>query len=258
MRRAHAPFVHAELYGDGEPALDDPAELFHEASKLYPALAVRQSVGMARLSMSDELQEMSTRANRRNPQLPSYPLPRPLRPRCSLWAALDGRRSTRDFGGALDRQRLATLLDAGYGVRRRDRRTVPSGGALYPLELYLLEHGVFRYDAELHSLEEHDDADPWSAFVAACPVPDVADGAAAVILILGVFGRSRFKYGQRGYRFTVLEAGHVVQNVVLAAAALNVTALPFGGFYDAKIDAIVGADGVEESVLYGVVLGGSG
>jgi SagB-type dehydrogenase family enzyme len=257
VRRSHAPFVRTELYGEGEPALDDPAELYHEASKLYPALAFRQAAGMARLSVSDELQEVSMHATRRNAQLPSYPLPRPLRPRCSLWAALDARRSRREFGGALDRQRLATLLDAGYGVRRRDRRTVPSGGALYPLELYLLEHGVFRYDPELHALEEHDDADPWSAFVAACPVPEVANGAAAVILVLAVFGRSRFKYGQRGYRFTVLEAGHVVQNVVLAAAALDIAALPFGGFYDAKIDALVGADGVEESVLYGVVLGGS-
>lgn len=257
MRRSHAPFVRAELYGEGEPALDDPAELYHEASKLYPALAFRQAAGMARLRVSDELQEVSMQATRRNAQLPSHPLPRPLRPCCSLWTALDARRSTREFGGPLDRQRLATLLDAGYGVRRRDRRTVPSGGALYPLELYLLERGVFRYDPELHALEEHDDADPWSAFVAACPVPEVANGAAAVILVLAVFGRSRFKYGQRGYRFTVLEAGHVVQNVVLAAAALDIAALPFGGFYDAKIDALVGADGVEESVLYGVVLGGS-
>lgn len=213
---------------------------------------------MARLGTSEELQAVSARATRRNSQHPLHPLPRPLRPRCSLWAALDGRQSTREFNGSLDRQRLATLLDAGYGVRRRDRRTVPSGGALYPLEVYVLEHGVFRYDAELHALEEHDGADPWSAFAAACPVPEVADGAAAVILVLAVFGRSRFKYGQRGYRFTLLEAGHVVQNIVLAAVALDVAALPLGGFYDARLDALVGADGVEESVPYGVVVGGSG
>jgi SagB-type dehydrogenase family enzyme len=257
VRRAHAPFVRAELYGESEPSLDDPAELFHEASKLYPALAFRQAAGMARLGMSDELQQASARAARRNAQLPSHPLPRPLRPRCSLWSALDGRRSGRELRGTLDRRRLATLLDAGYGVRRRDRRTVPSGGALYPLELFILDRGVFRYDAQLHALEEHDSHDPRAAFVAACPVPEAADGAAAVLLVLAVFGRTRFKYGQRGYRFALLEAGHVVQNVVLAAAALDVAALPFGGFYDAKVDEIVGADGVEESVVYGVLVGGS-
>ena len=81
------------------------------------------------------------------------------------------------------------------------------------------------------------------------------DGAAAVLLLLAVFGRTRFKYGLRGYRFALLEAGHVVQNVALTAVALDLAALPLGGFYDAQVDDLVGADGVEESVVYGVVVG---
>jgi SagB-type dehydrogenase family enzyme len=265
VRRPHAPLVRAELYGEGEPRVDDPAELFHEASKLHPALAARQAAGITRLAANAELQAAAMLADRNNPELPSYRLPSPRQPRCSLWRALDRRRSRRDFnGGALARRSLATLLDAGYGLRAGSRRTVPSGGALYPLELYVAAHeiddvaaGVYRYDPRRHALEELDRSDPWPRLEGASPFPGLLDGAAAVLLVLAVFGRTRFKYGQRGVRFVLLEAGHVVQNVVLAATALDLPALPLGGFYDAQVDALLDADGVEESVVYGVVLGGA-
>jgi SagB-type dehydrogenase family enzyme len=264
VSRQATPFVRSELYGDGEPALDDPAELYHEASKLYPALAQRQSAGLARLAASEELRIVSLRAVRRNPQLPSRPLPRPRRPRCSLWKALDRRRTARELEGPIDLRDLATLLDAAYGRRPPNRRTVPSGGALYPLELYVAAHavrglppGVHRYDTELHALERHAPHDPWPALERACPFPGLLGGGAAALLVLAVFGRTRFKYGQRGFRFALLEAGHLAQNAVLCAAALGVPALPLGGFYDGRVDELVGADGVEESVVYAIVLGGS-
>jgi SagB-type dehydrogenase family enzyme len=65
-----------------------------------------------------------------------------------------------------------------------------------------------------------------------------------------MFWRSRFKYGQRAYRFTLLEAGHVAQNALLAAAALGLAAVPLGGFYDRKVDAFLGVDGLQEAALY--------
>jgi SagB-type dehydrogenase family enzyme len=263
VRLPQAPLVRGELYGDGEPALDDPAELFHEASKLHPALARRQGAGLARLAASEHLQTASAHPVRRNPQRACRPLPPPQRPECSLWTALERRRSRRDFDGSvLDAARLATLLDAGYGLRDGNRRTVPSGGALYPFELHVVARavagvpaGVYRYDPELHALEERELGDPWSALEAACPLPGLLEGGGAVLLLLAIFGRTRFKYGLRGYRFALLEAGHVVQNVALAAAALDLAALPLGGFYDAQVDDLVGADGVEESVVYGAVVG---
>jgi SagB-type dehydrogenase family enzyme len=265
VRLPQAPLVRDELYGDGEPALDDPAELFHEASKLHPALAHRQGAGLARLAANQHLQSASARAVRRNPRRRCHLLPRPKRPKCSLWHALDRRRSRRDFTGAsLSLAHIATLLDAGYGLRDGRRRTVPSGGALYPFELHVAASavggvlpGVYRYDPELHALEEHELGDPWPALEAACPLPGLLDGGAAVLLLLAIFGRTRFKYGLRGYRFALLEAGHVIQNVALAGVALDLAVLPLGGFYDAQVDALVGADGVEESVVYGAVLGGA-
>ena len=256
-RPASAPLTRAEIYGDAEPCLDDPAELFHEASKLYPSLARRQAAGIVRLEANETLRAVAARSVRRNPQLPRTVLPSPRRPACTLWQAIDRRRSRRSFTGTLDDPDLATILDAAYGARSDGRRTVPSGGGLYPLELYVARRGrgVHRYDPELHALEQHEAGDPWPVFMLTSPVPSLLDDAAAAILVLGVFGRTRFKYGQRGYRFALLEAGHVVQNIVLAAAALDVAALPFGGYFDARVDELVGADGVEESVVYAVVLG---
>lgn len=265
MKALHAPLVHAQVYGEGEPTLDDPAELFHEASKLHPALAHRQAAGIARLETSDVLQAAAAHPVRRNPLRSLHPLPRPTRPPCTLWTAVDRRRSRRDFdGSALSRADLATILDTAYGVRGEVRRTVPSGGALYPLELYAavrrvdgVAPGVYRYDSELHALEEREQRNPWPALETACPLTGLLHGGAAALLVLAVFGRTRFKYGQRGYRFALLEAGHVVQNAVLAAAALDLPVLPLGGYYDAQVDELVGADGLEESVVYGVVLGGA-
>src|SRR5207245_817573 len=87
--------------------------------------------------------------------------------------------------------------------------------------------------------------------------PGVADAGAAILVVSAVFWRSRCKYGLRGYRFALLEAGHLVQNVVLAAAELGLPALPVGGFFDRRLDELIGADGLEESVLYAVALGGA-
>jgi SagB-type dehydrogenase family enzyme len=87
--------------------------------------------------------------------------------------------------------------------------------------------------------------------------PGLADVTAALLLLTGVFWRSRFKYGARGYRFTLLEAGHVIQNALLAAADLDLAALPLGGFHDVLLDRMVGVDGLDEATLHAVVLAGA-
>ena len=71
-----------------------------------------------------------------------------------------------------------------------------------------------------------------------------------------MFWRTRFKYGQRGYRFALLEAGHLVQNVLLAATALDIAAVPVGGFYDRRLADVLMVDGINEAPLYVVPLGG--
>ncbi len=77
-----------------------------------------------------------------------------------------------------------------------------------------------------------------------------------MIVVTALFWRSRYQYGPRGYRFALLEAGHLVQNALLAAAALRFEALPLGGFYDRELDDVVGADGLDEASVYALLLGG--
>jgi SagB-type dehydrogenase family enzyme len=84
---------------------------------------------------------------------------------------------------------------------------------------------------------------------------ELASTCGALFVVSAMFWRSRFKYGLRGYRFTLLEAGHVVQNLQLAAAASGLGCLPIGGFFDRRLDDILALDGVNESALYCVAVG---
>jgi SagB-type dehydrogenase family enzyme len=261
----------SSVYGDEGVPLDDPAEAYHEASKLYPSTVARQVAGSIRLTMSPELQATATRAVRRNRNCRALGLPRPVLPDVTLADALQARRSERGFApGDLSKRELATVLHAGYGVTRpassddpQPLRAVPSGGALYPLEMYVVlgrvedvDAGLYHFDPLRHVLEVRSPSvSPLEALEEAAIYPEIVAGCGATLIVTGVFWRSRFKYGLRGYRFALLEAGHLAQNVLLVCAALGLAAVPLGGFFDRPIDELLGADGVNESVLYAICLG---
>jgi SagB-type dehydrogenase family enzyme len=261
----------AAAYGPAGVGLGDPAELFHEASKLYPSTGARSMAGVDRLEADPALQETSRRAVKRSPQRRALPLPPPRLSPVLLDDAVRSRRSTRMFGpGQLRLDDLAALLFASYGALGAIdgapgyvRRSAPSGGALYPLEVYAfavrvegLVPGLHHYDPLDHALEELDTGpDRRADLTDANLYREAVDSSAAVIAISAMFWRTRFKYGLRGYRFALLEAGHVAQNLLLTAAALGLGAVPVGGFYDARMDALLGLDGLNESTLYLVCVG---
>jgi SagB-type dehydrogenase family enzyme len=261
----------SSVYGEDDVALDDPAETYHEASKLYPSTATRQVAGALALAASPELQVSARRAVKRNLNRRALALPPPKRAEVTLAEALLSRRSQRSFGsGGLTLHELATVLHAAYGLTSpatsddpQPLRTVPSGGALYPLEVYAVlarvegaETGLYHLDPLRQVLEVLSlGPSPLAALKEAAVYPEIVEGCAVTLLVTGMFWRSRFKYGLRGYRFTLLEAGHLVQNVVLMCAALELAAVPIGGFYDRPVDVLLGADGVNESIVYAVCLG---
>jgi len=258
VRRASA------VYGETEPWQDDLAELYHEASKVGELTAAVELAGVARLTVDDDLLASASRAVRRHVLAPVVQLGASPPLDASLAHALAARRSTRTFAKSpLALGDLAALLRAGYGVTEegvQPLRTAPSGGALYPLELTVaarrvdgLEPGLYHFDP-LDDVLEHV-REGAVAIAATTPFADVAAGAAAVVVISGVFWRSRFKYGLRGYRFVLLEAGHIAQNMLLAAAALGLAAVPLGGFYDRRVDELLGVNGVDESSLYLLCIG---
>jgi SagB-type dehydrogenase family enzyme len=255
------------VYGAQGPDADDPAEAFHEASRLYPHIAPGRLDALVGLARSPELQQTVTRSSRTHDHRPGIELARNAIPRASLRTVLAWRRSASSASrrplGLAD---LGAVLEASYAAFAREpgalRRPVPSGGALYPLELYVLafavdgvEPSMLHYNPFRHRLEVLGPLDV-AAAGSALVDPKIVEGAAAIVVVTAMFWRSRFKYGLRGYRFALLEAGHAVQNTVLAAAALGVPAIPLGGFYDRHADDLVGADGLDEATVYALLLGG--
>ncbi|HEY0639725.1 MAG TPA: SagB family peptide dehydrogenase [Pseudonocardiaceae bacterium] len=241
-------------------------ETFHENSKTsraepHPYFG-RHPSDAAVVAMMRGLRDVKPYADRTR-----LALPEASRGPAGLDETLLGRESARGFGpGPVPLADLAAVLRCAYGVTRdnagtdfpRPFRVVPSGGALYPLELYVwardvggLPPGLHHYDPHAHDLAALGDPDLTPAFVQR----DLVAAAAAVVLIAAVFFRSVFKYGERGYRFVLIEAGHVAQNAVLAARGRDLAAVPVGGYFDRELDRAVGLDGLHESVVYGLLLG---
>jgi SagB-type dehydrogenase family enzyme len=173
---------------------------------------------------------------------------------------------------AMSLQRVATLLQYAYGVTRsnedtglpRASRAVPSGGALYPLELFIhsksiegLGPGLYHYNPQRNVLswirEEDLTAQLMRCFVSF--QTHLATDSALIILVTALFERSTFKYGSRGYRFVLLEAGHLAQNVNLVAAALGLGCIDIGGYFDRKVDEVLGIDGIRHSTVYMIGIG---
>jgi SagB-type dehydrogenase family enzyme len=261
--RALSPVV----YGPAGVRLDDPAEHYHEASKSYASFSARDLPGLPLLESEPALRQIVARATKRHAHRPTVSLPRPVPLRLELGDALRGRRSQRELGGGrLSLAEVGTVLDAGYGVARnggQSLRSAPSGGALYPLELYAIlarvegmRPGLYHFDPSRHALEQLRPGELGDRLRQAMVYPELAD-AAVFLAVTAMFWRTRFKYGLRGYRFALLEAGHVVQNALLAAHALGLAAAPVGGFFDRRLDELLGVDGVNESIVYGLALGRS-
>jgi SagB-type dehydrogenase family enzyme len=256
------------LLAEGETAL---WELFHENSKMsryerHPTYGVHPSDEDV-VSVMLQLRRTRPFADAPKISLPTQ-VPRSTR---DLDDVLQDRVTARAFGpGSIDLAELAKVLFMSYGVTRtnegthfpRPFRIVPSGGALYPLELYVqasrvagLDAGLYHYDPEDHSLDVlrvGDEGEHVSQFFFQ---PDLAAGAAAIVFVSAVFHRSEFKYGDRAYRFVLLEAGHLGQNAIVCAVELGLGVAPIGGFLDRDVDRYLGFDGLTESTIYVVMLG---
>ena len=80
--------------------------------------------------------------------------------------------------------------------------------------------------------------------------------APVVFLWTGVFRRAMSKYGDRGMRYILLDAGHICQNLLLAAEAVGCGGCPIGAFYDNELNNLLQIGGEEESILYAASVGG--
>ncbi|MHC5011935.1 MAG: SagB/ThcOx family dehydrogenase [Planctomycetota bacterium] len=159
----------------------------------------------------------------------------------SLEEALQRRASLRTLRtDPLSREQIAQLLWAAQGTNRPGRRTAPSAGALYPLELYVVTaRGVSRYDPTGHRLLPHREGDRRAALYGAALNQDPLREAPAVFVIAGVYERTQRKYGARAARYVHMEVGHAGQNLLLQAAAMGLACVPIGAFDDGRVHRVL-------------------
>ncbi len=165
----------------------------------------------------------------------------------SLERALKERRSIRQYANdPITLSDLSQLLWAAQGVSGSEaRRTAPSAGALYPVEVYVvagnvsgLHDGVYRYEPQKHVLFKRADGDKRMELSRAA-LHSMIQNAPAVLVFSGVYERTTAKYGGRGIRYVHMEAGHASQNVYLQAVSLHLGTVVIGAFQDEDVRAVL-------------------
>ena len=174
----------------------------------------------------------------------------------SLEETLAARQSIRTFqADPLSLEQVSQLLWAAQGVTHDGRRrTAPSAGATYPLEVILtvrnvegLKPGVYRYRPFDHALETIGALDVGRSLSRACLNQRFIESAAVNVVLVADYGRTVRRYGERGRRYVHMEAGHVGQNLYLQAEALGLGTVAVGAFEDDDVRRILG---IREDVLY--------
>jgi SagB-type dehydrogenase family enzyme len=115
--------------------------------------------------------------------------------------------------------------------------------------------GLQHYNVREHALERIPEGPRLEEIHAALLTDPFAREANAIFLLAAVFARSQKKYGPRGYRYIVLEAGHIAQTICLLATERGLGSLCMGGFFDGRLNGSLGLDGVAEAALYAVAVG---
>lgn len=179
-----------------------------------------------------------------------------------LWSAIAGRRTHREFSDkGLGLKELSQLLWACQGITARkdgfEFRSAPSAGALYPVETYLyLNHvdgavgGLYHYNVAAHKLELLKEGDLSRALMQAAFMQPVFFDCAVSFIWTAIVKRSRWKYRQRAYRYIYLDAGHIAENLALAAESLGLACCLIGAFFDNEVNTLLDIDGKEETAIY--------
>ncbi len=185
----------------------------------------------------------------------------------ALWTVLSQRRSQRDFSReALNLGELSQLLWAVSGLtgERGDflLRTTASAGALYPNETYVFLNrvedcppGIAHYQVRDHALEPFREGDFSHDLVAACLGQGFCQSAGVVLCWASVIARGTWKYADRAYRYSFLDAGHLGAHLQLAATALGLGSVNVGAFFDDQVNALLGLDGKTEFAVYLAAVG---
>lgn len=177
------------------------------------------------------------------------PLPDPLPLSTSLTTALKSRASDNtyafDSSRSVDQETFSTLLFYSASSPAEPRtltshRFHPSGGARYPLELYLLVqrvaelppamyhyHPINHVVTQLPFITNPHDLLPAAASYLGKPLTTIP---AFILILTADLSRGYSKYHDLAYQAALMEAGHLMQNIQLLSAALGLNNCPHLGF----------------------------
>ncbi len=179
----------------------------------------------------------------------------------SLETAIKQRRTIRSFTSEpLSLEQCSQLFWAAQGITedRGFKRAAPSGGALYPMDIYAvvgencvkgLESGAYHYDPKSHAVSLVSKGDLRNKVAGAALSQMWMATAPLNILITAEYYRITSKYGKRGVRYAIIEAGHIGQNILLQSEAMGLGAGIVGAFNDEKIRQVVNIPPNHEPLL---------
>ncbi len=181
----------------------------------------------------------------------------------SVAEAINNRRSRRKFSHQpLSLQELSWLLWATQGVQEQGKirtvRTVPSAGGRHPFDTFLaitnvtgLKPGLYRYLALSHQLILiREDKDINDLIAAICHEQKWIAGAAVTFIWIAVPYRSAWRYSERAWRYLLLDAGHVCQNLYLACEAIDAGCCAINAFDDDALNQFLDLDGKNRFAIY--------
>lgn len=193
-------------------------------------------------------------------------LPPPeLKGQKSVEEAISTRRSVRRYKAEpLSLYHLSQILWSAQGITAAGRyRAIPSAGATFPLEVYILageqtvenlKAGIYHYEISSHSLILHLDGDFRQELVEAALGQEVIATCPIDLVVCALFSRTTSRYGKRGEMYIHMEAGHLGQNVALQAVALGLATVMVGAFDSDEVGRVLK---VEEQIkpLYIIPVG---
>ncbi|MGF1614713.1 MAG: SagB/ThcOx family dehydrogenase [Gammaproteobacteria bacterium] len=189
-------------------------------------------------------------------------LPPPDQQGLPVETAIKNRRSVRHYSpkplplGALSQLLFAAQGTTGH-MYGEPLRAAPSAGALYPFEIYVVAHnvealarGLYHFAPNTHQLELIRAGDLRSLITQVALQQAVVGEADAIFVLAAVFDRTRRKYGERGFRYVYIEAGHISQNIYLQAVSLGLGSVAVGAFLDEGLNRLLGIDGQSQAAIY--------
>ncbi len=258
----------------GSADANSQPEIFHERTKLHRGtlMGLRGKI-VKFLTVPSFIARSSVGCNE-YPYLEPIALPPPLPMETSLAQSLKTRVSRREFGDAISLEQVSSLFHYALRPTRRMRpeilpylefpfRPYPSPGNLNSLEPYAflqsvpgVDPCVVHYDQREHQFRKLSKSTRTGFSQVEVSDEGKAGIVAPLVIVLTMIPqRMTQKYGDRGYRFSLLEAGHASQNICLVAEGLGLGSLVYASFYDDELAVALGIDGVTEVVASVILIG---